>query len=135
MFCPRNSLSLTVTIRGPELQLCSNRMHFEANSANAFAPHVSPQWKNRHRAPECRFANLCGRSGTEKPRLGEILPPPKPEHNVLRNVGQRQKIRTASFAISRKRLAALPWGLRLAIRRRRRGLHQRKNELDSRLRW
>ena len=37
---------------------------------------------------------------TEKPRLGKILPPPKPEHCVLPNVGQHPKNRTSSFAIS-----------------------------------
>ena len=39
----KKSLSETVTTRGPELQLCSARMHFGANSVHAFAPHVDPQ--------------------------------------------------------------------------------------------
>ena len=33
------------------------------------------------------------------------------------------------------RLAALPWGPRLALGRRRRGQHQRRSGLDSRQRW
>ena len=45
------------------------------------------------------------------------------------------KIRTSSFAVSHTRLAALPWGPRLSIGRRRRGLHQRRSGLDSRQRW
>ena len=90
--------------------------------------------KNRHHAPECRFASLFGRSGTEKPRLGKILPPPQPEHSALNNVGQHPKNRTSSFAISRTRLAALPWGPRLAIGRRCRELHLRRSGLDSRQR-
>ena len=59
------------------------------------------------------------KSGTEKPRLGKILPPPKPEHSVLPNAGQHPKIRTSSFG-----------GPRLAIGRRRRELHQRRSGLD-----
>ena len=31
---------------------------------HAFAPHVGPLCKNRHRAPECRFASFNGRSGS-----------------------------------------------------------------------
>ena len=41
---PRNSLSVTVTTRGPESQLCSARMQFAAN-VHAFTPHVGPLWK------------------------------------------------------------------------------------------
>ena len=77
----------------------------------------------------------CGRSGSEKPRLGKILPPPKPERGVLPNVGRHPKNSTSSFAISRTRLAAVPWDLRLAIGRRRRELHLRRSELDSHLQW
>ena len=40
-------------------------------------------------------------------------------------VGQHPEIRTLSFAISHTRLAALPWGPRPAVERRRRELHQR----------
>ena len=36
-----------------------------------FRPSRRATMKNRHRAPECRFASLCGGSGTEKPRLGK----------------------------------------------------------------
>ena len=71
----------------------------------------------------------------EKPRLGKTLPPANPRHNVLSNAGQHPKIRTSSFAISHTRLAALPWGPRLAIGRRRRELHRRRSGLDSHLRW
>ena len=91
--------------------------------------------KYRHHAPECMFARLYGRSGTEKPRLGKILSPPEPEHSVLPNVGQHPKNRTSSFAISFTRLAALPLGPRLAIGRRRRELRLRSSGLDSRPRW
>ena len=49
--------------------------------------------------------------------------------------GQHPKIRTSSFAVPRTRLAVLPWGPRLAIGRRRRGLHQRRSGLDSRQWW
>ena len=69
------------------------------------------------------------------PRLGKTLPPPKRGHDVLTIVGQRPKIRTSSFAVSHTHLAALPWGLRLAIGRGRRGPHRRKSGLDSHLRW
>ena len=53
----------------------------------------------------------------------------------LPNVGQRPEIRTSSFAISHTCQAALPWGPRLAIGRRRHGPHQRRIGLDSHLRW
>ena len=91
--------------------------------------------KKSHRAPGCRFANLYGRRGTEKPRLEKTLPPPKPGHNVLPNAGQHPKIHTSSFAVSHTHLAALPWGPRPANGRRRRELHRRRSGLDSHLRW
>ena len=72
---------------------------------------------------------------TEKLRLGKILPPPQPEHCVLPNVGRHPKNRTLSFAISLTRMAALPWGPRLAVGRGRREPHQRRSGLDSRLQW
>ena len=80
---------------------------------------------HRH-APESRFASLCGRSGTEKPHLGKILPPPNPEHCVLPNVGQHPKNHTSSLALSHTRLAAFPWDFRLAIGRGCRDLHLRE---------
>ena len=50
-----------------------------------------PTMKKSSPAPECRFASLYGRSGTEKPRHRKVLPPPTPEHSFLTNVGQHQK--------------------------------------------
>ena len=41
-----------------------------------FRPSGRSTRKNRHRAPGCSCASLHGRNGTEKPRLGSILPPP-----------------------------------------------------------
>ena len=41
MFCPRSSLSVTATIRDPESQLCSARMHLAAKSVHTVAPPVS----------------------------------------------------------------------------------------------
>ena len=78
--------------------------------------------KNRHHAPECKFASHYGKNGTEKPRLGKILPPPKPEHNVLPTDGQHPKIRTSSFAVSHA------WLLCLGV------LVWRRSGLDSRQR-
>ena len=70
------------------------------------------------------FASPNGRSGTEKPRLGKILPPPKPE----------QCVSLQRWAVSHTRLAAYPRGPRLAIGRGRRELRLRSG-LDSRQRW
>ena len=50
-------------------------------------------------------------------------------------LGQHPKIRTSSFAVSRTRLAALPWDPRLTIGHGRRELHLRKSVLDSHLQW
>ena len=50
-------------------------------------------------------------------------------------LGQHPKNRTSSFAISHTCLAALPWGLRLAIGRRRRELRLSRSGHDSRQRW
>ena len=69
------------------------------------------------------------------PRLGKLLQSPKLERNALTIFGLRPEIRTSSFAVSHTRLAALPWGSRLAIGRGRRGPHQRRSGLDSRQRW
>ena len=87
---------------------------------------TSDHYENHHHAPEIRSASLCGRSGTEKPHLGKILPPPKPEHCVLPNVGQHPKNHTSSLALSHTRLAAFPWDFRLAIGRGCRDLHLRE---------
>ena len=72
---------------------------------------------------------------TEKPRLWKILQSPKLERNALPTVELHPGTRTWSFAVSHTRLVALPWGLRLAVERRRHAPHQHKSELDSRLRW
>ena len=65
----------------------------------------------------------------------KILQSPKLEHDALPTVGLHPEIRTLSFVVSRTRLAALPWGPRLAIERGRHALRLRGSELDSRQRW
>ena len=87
--------------------------------------------KKRYGAPESRFANLCGRSGTEKHAAEKSS---RLQHLSI-VVGLRPKNRALSFAISRTRQAALLWGLRLAVEHKRREPHQRKSVLDSHLRW
>ena len=64
-----------------------------------------------------------------------IFQSPKLERNAPAIVGLRPEIRTSSFAVSHTHLAALPWGPRVAIGRRRREPHQRRRGLGSRLRW
>ena len=118
---------------GPRVTTLLSSCALLSKLSACFRPSRRSTMKNHHHAPECRFASLYGRSGTEKPRLEKNLPPPKPEHVVLPNVAQHPKNHTSSFAISRTRLAALPWDLRLAIGRRRRELHLRKSVLDSHL--
>ena len=106
-----------------------------------FRPSCRPTMKNHRRAPECWSPNLCGKNDTETPRLGKILQSPRLERNALSlsllppSVRLHPGIRTLSFAISHTRLAALPWGLRLAVERRHHAPHQHKSELDSRPRW
>ena len=72
----------------------------------------NPQWKSK-------FASLCGRNGTEKPRVRKILPPPNVSVVFSPTLGsiQRSVHRLSQFPT---RLAALPWGPRPAIGRRRR---------------
>ena len=120
---------------GPRVTTLLNSYAPRIKLGACFRPTRRPTMKNRHRAPECGFASLHGRSGTEKPRLGKILPPPEPELSGLPNVGQHPEIRTSSFANSPTRLTALSWGPRLAIGRRRRELRERRSGLDSHLRW
>ena len=98
-----------------------------------FRPSRRPPMKNRHRAPGCWTASLHGRNGTEKPRLGKILPPPRPGRDVLPTVEQHPRVRTSSFVVSHRRLAPLPLGPRSAIGHIRRVPHQRRNGLDSHL--
>ena len=74
--------------------------------------------QNRHHAPECMFATLFMEKVARKSHAsGQFSRLPKPEHGVLPNVGQHPKTRTSCSAIFRTRLAALPWGPRLAIGR------------------
>ena len=135
VFCQGHLLFVTANALGPGLQLCSV-VCTSQQTQRVFSLLTSAHYeKNRHRAPECSFANLCERSGTEKPRLGKFSRLSKPEHNVLTHVDRHPKNRTSSFVISRTRLAALPWDPRLAIGRRRSELHRRRSVLDSHLRW
>ena len=98
-----------------------------------FRPSRRPTMKNRHRAPGCWSASLHGRNGTEKPRLGKILAPPRPGRDVLPTVEQHPRVHTSSFVVFHRRLAALPLGPRSAIGHIRRAPHQRRNGLDSHL--
>ena len=67
VFYPRNSLFDTVTTPRPRvttlLNLCAPRNKLSACLRSSSRPTV----KNHHHAPECRFASLFGRSGTETP--------------------------------------------------------------------
>ena len=116
-FCPKNSLSETVTNSGPSVTTLLSSYALRSRLRACFRPSRRPTMKK------------------SKPRLEKILAPPKPGHSALPDTGQHPKIRTSSSAISRTRLAALPWGPPLGIGRGRRELHLRGSGLDSRLQW
>ena len=133
VFCPRSSLSVTATIQEPKvttlLSSYAPRNKLSACFRSLLSVH-NEEIITVHQNVRLQFlveemARRCRTSGN-------ILHSPRLERDMLSpSLGCVQTSAHRPFAVSHTRLAALLWGLRLAVGRRRHGPHRRTHVSDG----